>query len=245
MIGIHDFVFLEITAFNLPIAVGFGIAFIHVISGPDHLAAVAPLVVETQKRHWKIGFMWGIGHVLGMTLIGVLYLFFKELIPTELISAYSEQLVGIILILLGLWSFYRIKSPKTAHSHPHVHQGTKEYVHIHQHQHAPQTNHQHPHSSEPKTNYFTAIIVGIIHGFAGVSHFILFSPVLAYHSNIDGINYIIGFALGTIFSMSLFAYLLGLISSHSKKETSKKLFTGIRWATGILAILIGVYWLIN
>ena len=91
-----------------PLIFGFLAAMIHVVSGPDHLAAVAPIAVSTRFKHWMIGMSWGIGHLLGMLLIGVLFLFFRELIPIDLISTHSERIVGLLLIGIGFWSIFRI-----------------------------------------------------------------------------------------------------------------------------------------
>jgi len=35
-------------------------AVLHVITGPDHLAAVIPFAIESKKRAWKVGLFWGI-----------------------------------------------------------------------------------------------------------------------------------------------------------------------------------------
>ena len=35
---------------------------VHVLSGPDHLAAVAPLATASRERGWLAGWTWGIGH---------------------------------------------------------------------------------------------------------------------------------------------------------------------------------------
>ena len=93
---------------TIPLLAGTLASMLHVISGPDHLAAVTPLVIETKRKAWKIGLFWGLGHLVGMLLIGVLFLLFKEYIPVESISKYSEQLVAIVLIGVGFWAFYRI-----------------------------------------------------------------------------------------------------------------------------------------
>ena len=229
--------------FNTPILVGFGIAFVHVLSGPDHLAAVAPLVVNSQHRQWKIGLLWGVGHILGMSLIGLLFLFFKGIIPLEIISAHSEQLVGAVLIMVGLWTIYKIKSQNKTHNHPHIHKQPEEYIHIHTHQHTKEINHQHTHSIKNNKKQSASIFIGIIHGFAGISHFILFSPILSFHSNTDGFLYIIGFSLGTMVSMSLFAYLLGILTMRTQKKHTANTFNYIRWTAGILAIVVGIYWI--
>ena len=90
-------------------------AMLHVITGPDHLAAVVPFAIESKKKAWKVGLFWGIGHLVGMMSIGFLFVIFKEWIPVEQISGYSEQIVGFVLIGIGVWAFYKIfKKDKNA-----------------------------------------------------------------------------------------------------------------------------------
>ena len=59
---------------EIPILSGLIMSMIHVISGPDHLAAVTPLTIDSKKKSWSIGFSWGIGHTIGMLLIGVIFI---------------------------------------------------------------------------------------------------------------------------------------------------------------------------
>lgn len=44
---------------------------VQVLTGPDHLAAVAPLSVASREAAWKAGLRWGRGHCA----VGVLWLF--------------------------------------------------------------------------------------------------------------------------------------------------------------------------
>ena len=69
---------------------GLAAGFIHVITGPDHLAAIAPLSVNNKRSTWLIGFRWGLGHTSGVFIIGMLAMIFREIIPVDLISSYSE-----------------------------------------------------------------------------------------------------------------------------------------------------------
>ena len=93
---------------SFPFIAGTLAASLHVIAGPDHLAAVAPFAIERVRKAWKVGLLWGVGHLTGMLLIGLLVLLFKDFIPFEAISKYSEKFVGIVLILLGFWIFAKI-----------------------------------------------------------------------------------------------------------------------------------------
>ncbi|ARV10847.1 hypothetical protein BTO09_00180 [Gilvibacter sp. SZ-19] len=227
---------------NFPLVAGTLASMLHVISGPDHLAAVTPLVIETKRKAWRIGLFWGLGHLLGMLLIGVLFLLFKDIIPVESISEYSEQLVAAVLIGVGLWAFYRIFNQKKKHLHPHVHHDTETYVHIHEHEHHDE-GHYHKHDKIVKQDVLSSFGIGFLHGLAGVAHFLLLLPVLGFQDNSEGIQYIIGFAIGTVLAMSVYALILGKITSFSKHQHNDNFFKGIRFAGGLFAIIIGIYWM--
>ncbi len=92
---------------------------VHVLAGPDHLAAVAPLAVGRSERQWRAGLLWGVGHTTGVLLIGVLLLAFREAIPVDLISRHSERLVGVALIAMGVWGVWRARVQHTSPSHRH------------------------------------------------------------------------------------------------------------------------------
>lgn len=215
---------------------------LHVISGPDHIAAVIPFAIESKRKAWKIGMFWGIGHLLGMILIGVLFLLFKELIPVEEISAYSEQLVGIVLIFIGLWAFYKLFKNNQKHKHLHVHANDDVAIHKHEHHHHEHHNHTHHHDGVKQSN-FASLSVGFLHGLAGIAHFLLFIPVASFDSRMDSIMYLLGFASGIVIAMTLFALVVGRISSFAKNEHNEMLFKGIRLAGGLFAIIIGIYWM--
>ena len=51
---------------------GFAAGLLHVFSGPDHLAAVAPLASNRARGQWLTGLQWGIGHTMGVLLIAML-----------------------------------------------------------------------------------------------------------------------------------------------------------------------------
>ena len=96
---------------------GLAAGLLHVFSGPDHLAAVAPLAANT-GRSWQTGLQWGVGHTAGVLLIALLLLTAKEQLPLELISAYSERIVGLSLIAIGVWGVWKAtRAVVTQHSH--------------------------------------------------------------------------------------------------------------------------------
>lgn len=197
---------------------GLSTSVVHVISGPDHLAAVTPLALSSKLKSWFVGLFWGIGHVLGALIIGGLFILMRDLIPIDSISAYSEQIVGVMLILIGLWACLRIRRIDK-HEHHHIHD-----------------------ISKTKT-FVSAISIGIIHGLAGVSHIIGILPTLALPTKADAIIYLVGFAVGTILTMVIYSFILGIISYKSVSHHKHILYKRINAIGGIFAIVVGLYWI--
>lgn len=229
---------------SFPIFAGIIAAMLHVISGPDHLAAVAPFAIESKKKAWKVGLLWGIGHLTGMLAIGVLFLLFKDLIPIEKISEHSEQFVGVILIALGSWIFFKIFKTEKHHKHTHVHSENNPIIHKHKHIHNSEKKHNHSHHNL-KQGSIASLTVGFVHGLAGVAHFLLLLPVIGFASTTDSTKYILGFGIGTLIAMISFALVIGKIAAFSKQDHNDTFFKGIRLASGLFAFIIGVYWVLS
>lgn len=99
---------------------GLAAGLLHVFSGPDHLAAVAPLAADTGRSTWRTGLQWGIGHTIGVLVIASLLLLIRAQLPLEMISAHSERLVGVALILVGAWGVWKASRPRLTHGHSHA-----------------------------------------------------------------------------------------------------------------------------
>ena len=95
---------------------GLAAGLVHVLSGPDHLAAVAPLSADSSRAPWRAGLQWGLGHTVGVLVIGLLLIGFRQLLPLHTISEYSERVVGVALVIVGVWGFARAGAQR-----PHVH----------------------------------------------------------------------------------------------------------------------------
>jgi hypothetical protein len=252
---------------------GFVASVAHVVTGPDHMAAVTPLAIDSRKKSWLIGFSWGLGHTLGMLLIGAVFILFRGLLPVESIAKHSDTIIGLLLIGVGSWAILRIYLRHSHGNRPHSHFHTQPYLyaHIHKHSHelkpffgkvpaqrqllshphlhvhSQSQDHAHEHTHGPsgtvRKNAFTALFIGTIHGFAGFSHLFALLPSLALPSLWASILYVSAFAAGTIVTMILFAFILGLVAFQSVVN-DKQLF--LKWFTlsgGALAIFIGIFWL--
>jgi hypothetical protein len=214
--------------------------FLHVLSGPDHLAAVAPLSAADHKGAWKIGLRWGMGHSAGVVLVGAVIFFLKNLLHVERFSAFNERMVGVALILIGGWGLLKAFSH---HIHVHTHKhGGLEHVHVHGHLHE-HPGVKHP-GKETHLHMRAALGVGVLHGLAGSSHFLGVLPALALPTAAATALYLGTFAAGTISAMILFAATIGWISCWNIFRTDRTyhLFLG---SLSLAALGIGVYWMLG
>jgi hypothetical protein len=204
----------------------------HVLSGPDHLAAVAPLAVEDGRRGWLAGWTWGFGHASGVVVVALLAIVLRNLLPSvDVLSAWGERVVGVALIGIGLWALRRALniSPgahhhgAVEHDHMHVHSGPKWARHI-----------GHAHAS---------FCMGILHGVAGSSHFLGVLPALALPTRAAAISYIAAFGVGTVAAMTAFAAIIG--SAGIRVHHRGALHRGMLLAAATLAIAVGGYWLVS
>jgi len=93
---------------------GFAAGSLHVLSGPDHLAALAPMAAADHGRATSLGFRWGLGHGLGAAGLGLLALLGRGFIHVESWSAGAEAVVGLALVGLGVWSWHTATRPQPA-----------------------------------------------------------------------------------------------------------------------------------
>lgn len=203
---------------------------LHVLSGPDHLAAIAPLTADQPIKSWKLGFFWGLGHSLSVWVMGLLIFFLRDLIPMDGLSFWGERLVGVVLIALGLWGLKKA-SGTLIHTHPHEHEGIR---HTHAHMHLFNHTHQHQH---------TSFGIGILHGLAGSSHFLAILPALVLPGQLGACVYIIAFGIGTILAMVGFSCIIGMLVKRFF-ENFTRAYRTLQSCFSLIAIGVGVVWLI-
>lgn len=212
---------------------------IHVVSGPDHLAAVAPFAAESRRKAWTVGLRWGVGHAGGVLFIGLLSLALRDWLPLAAISSWSERLVGVMLIGIGLWGARRALSGRV-HTHEHEHNGA---THVHIHTHDGATAHTHEHTPEHRHTH-AAFAVGTLHGVAGSSHFLGVLPALAFPTMAEAVWYLASYGVGTVVAMVGFASLVGL-SARSLAVSSAQAYRQMMAVCSLAAVAVGGWWLMG
>jgi hypothetical protein len=215
----------------LTVLTGAAAGLFHVLSGPDHLAAVAPLAVDDRKRGWLAGFTWGVGHASGVVVVAVVAVLLREMLPSiEVISARGERVVGAALIAIGFWALRRrARIAPSAHSHGRV-------SHHHLHVQAG------PSWVQRLGHAHVSFCMGVLHGVAGSSHFFGVLPALALPSGSAALTYIGAFGVGTVAAMTGFATAVGLLGARTGPNPRQH--RAMMAVAAALAILVGGVWLV-
>lgn len=191
----------------------------HVVAGADHLAVVAPLAASRRRGAWRTGLRWGLGHAGGVAVIGAAAALLREVLPLEQLTAWSERIVGLSLIAVGLWAMTAVvaelrggegddRPPRALHGR----EGR------------------------------AAFAVGLLHGTAGAGHVLGVLPALALPTLAGAGAYLLSFAAGTVAAMTLYAAVVG----HAGRRLSlsgRNAYAGLLAGCSALSVVVGVYWL--
>ena len=212
----------------------------HVFSGPDHLAALAPIAADDPARATRLGFRWGLGHGVGVGLLGALGIVTGSMLDIAWLSGWAEVLVGFVLVGVGLWALRR-SHRMVVHSHHHAHDSgddglvsTQPHQHLHLHVNA--EDHDAP--SAHASHSHAAFSVGLLHGAAGTGHLFGVLPSLALPPA-QAATYLIAYVVAAVGAMTGFGGVMGWFVKRQRPERLRSTMTAI----ASVAIAVGVVWI--
>lgn len=176
----------------IPYVVGAGVVGILHMSAPDHWATLCLLAKNKQwvpKKLFGISLMTAIGHVslsivMGLAVVAV------GLVVSHLISYYLDTVIGIIMIVAGLFFGLKPLVIKIGHHHEH---GDHEHHHAHEH-----GSHEHHHDHDVKEKKTLSKLTG------GLGYFVVLGAALSPDPTIIPI-YLSAISAGFYFALELSA----------------------------------------
>mgnify|MGYP007063708132 CR=1 FL=1 len=201
---------------------------IHVVGGVDHLASMTPVALQQPRIALRTGLSWGLGHSAGVLLLSMLAVLVKDLAHIERISSVAEFSVGIVLLVVGTLAI-RTSLGLNIHTHSHNHSGGHAHDHIHLHFRGSKKHTRHAHA---------ATGLGILHGFAGASHFLAVLPALALPP-LAAVAYMAAYLLGSIATMGAFLMAISLATMR----VGRKALPLIVGFAGSFSVLTGLFWI--
>jgi len=210
------------------ILTGMVAGFVHVVSGADHLIAMAPAVINNPQKALKNSFSWGLGHSSGVIFLALLAIFIKDIAPLNKFSNIAEFLVGISLLIVGVFAI-KNSFQLSIHSHSHKHENGIAHHHFHFH-------------VKEQLIYFKHSLaltgLGLLHGLAGGSHFLAVLPALALPLT-SAFLYLISYLIGSLISMNLFTCLISFTTFKASQRFIKRLIA----LAGGLSFSLGLFWI--
>ena len=211
---------------HVVILTGILAGFVHVVSGADHLIAMAPSAITNPKIALRNSISWGLGHSTGVIFLAFLAIFIKDITPLDKFSNFAEFLVGISLLIIGAFALKNSLN-LNIHSHSHQHDGVAHH-HLHFHNKDQKKHNKHSHA-------LTGL--GLLHGMAGGSHFLAVLPALALPIP-NAFAYLISYSIGSLVSMGLFNCLISVTVLNAGKKFIRRI---VAFAGG-LSFSMGLIW---
>ncbi|KAF4358507.1 hypothetical protein F8388_005163 [Cannabis sativa] len=207
---------------------GFFAGCLHTLSGPDHLAALAPLSIG---RSWMesaaVGALWGCGHDAGQVIFGLIFLLLKDRLHIEVIRTWGTRVVGLTLLVIGAMGIREaseVPTPCVALENGECDVGVYEAL-------------ENPTLGKKKIGFAT-FATGIVHGLQPDA-LMMVLPALALPSRLAGAAFLIMFLVGTVVAMGSYTVFIGSCS-QALKDRIPRITEKLTWASSIVAIALGL-----
>ncbi|KAJ0265351.1 hypothetical protein HA466_0016530 [Hirschfeldia incana] len=202
---------------------GFFAGCLHTLSGPDHLAALAPLSIgRTRMESAAVGALWGCGHDAGQLIFGLLFLLLKDRLHIEVIRTWGTRVVGLTLLVIGAIGIKEASEiPEPCVVALEDGETTDEVS-----------------SKKKKKIGFATFATGIVHGLQPDA-LMMVLPALALPSRVAGAAFLVMFLLGTVIAMGSYTVFIGSCS-EALKEKVPRITEKLTWASSLVAIGLGL-----
>lgn len=205
---------------------------LHTLTGPDHLAALAPLAIgRTRMQSAAVGALWGFGHDTGQLLFGLLFVLLKDRLHLDLLRTWGSRVVALTLVAIGAMGIHEARtSPALALAGTRCAPGDDECWAL-----------AGPDGvvAAPRRRVGVATFVtGIVHGLQPDALLIVL-PALALPSKVAGAAFLATFLLGTVLSMGGYTAFIGSCSDALQKR-APGVTRRLSWGAALLAIAFGV-----
>ncbi|BBH08612.1 high-affinity nickel-transport family protein, partial [Prunus dulcis] len=195
---------------------GFLAGCLHTLSGPDHLAALAPLSIgRTRIESALVGALWGCGHDAG-----------QDRLHIEIIRTWGTRVVGITLLVIGAMGIKEaseVSSPCVALENGECDASVYESL-------------ENPTVGKKKIGFAT-FATGIVHGLQPDA-LMMVLPALALPSRVAGAAFLVMFLVGTVVAMGSYTVFLGSCS-QALKDRVPRITEKLTWASSLVAIALG------
>ncbi|EEY67441.1 uncharacterized protein PITG_04479 [Phytophthora infestans T30-4] len=279
------------------ISTGLLLGVVHVLTGPDHLSALAAMTTGSSWRAFTLGIRWGCGHSIGLIVMALIFFVAGQTVDLDAVGGYLNYVVGFFMIALGAWTAVHVRkkyhnqlkegvqslvsgeggrgdSNRASHSSTgatptnlvelvplsqrRVSKTSSSSFHLLVKEDGDSSQAEpvkfskvHPnkwnccrHASfeNPATQKIMALLVGIIHGFAGPGGILGVLPAVVLNDWVKSAAYLGSFCVASIFIMGVFAALYGEVTGRLGGNSLVMEFR-IGIFSAFFSFVVGVAWI--
>jgi len=198
------------TSPTVALIIGLAVGALHTVAGPDHLAALAPLVIGKGRSVFAafgLGALWGSGHATGQLVVGIGCLAVKmgllQMHVAQALEQASGLLVGVSLVAIGLLGFKEAREYDAADD------------------------------AVPEQNYgWATYATGVVHGLS-LDAMLFILPAFSL-PRFSAVVHVLGVVVGTLISMGCYTTVLSLFF---RKSPRLKLISG---SASAVSLILGI-----
>lgn len=240
---------------------------LHVLLGPDHLAAIMTVSACQGSAALWYGIRWGVGHSVGLLLVAlILWLVETDThMASSAITQYASYFSGAFMIILGIY-FIRdiLQNDKSGMGFSAVTNGELELssmvgrptaepdsaVDDEFKLNGEQGDPLHRDIQTKPTNVsirqaLASLFAGIVGGIAGPGGVLAIVPASYYSTKIEAIAYILLFIVSSTAAMGAIAYGYGRFTSSwvTNSLNKQQQETKLKLISAIISVIVGIVWI--
>lgn len=253
--GIHP------TSVAAAVAGGVAMGTLHVVTGADHISAVASLAVgNSPSRAFALGARWGAGHSVGLLCVFLVLLALRVETDEAFMRVASRWMglcVGAFMVALGVYGVrevdQRLRDAELAdgggedgrdEERARLFAARKETDRALDDD-EKRLNEKNEKNKTGGSSFLTgwlAVLAGVVHGAAGPGAILGVLPAMALRDEPLVLGYFCGFVGATVVAMGAFAAGWGAGTRALGRRGGARVARGLAMCSSVLCVVVGVAW---
>ena len=253
--GIHP------TSVAAAVAGGVAMGTLHVVTGADHISAVASLAVgNSPSRAFALGARWGAGHSVGLLCVFLVLLALRVETDEAFMRVASRWMglcVGAFMVALGVYGVrevdQRLRDAERDgggedgrdEERARLFAATKETRALDDDEKRLTLNEKNKTDKTGGSSFLTgwlAVLAGVVHGAAGPGAILGVLPAMALRDEPLVLGYFCGFVGATVVAMGAFAAGWGAGTRALGRRGGARVARGLAMCSSVLCVVVGVAW---
>lgn len=253
--GIHP------TSVAAAVAGGVAMGTLHVVTGADHISAVASLAVgNSPSRAFALGARWGAGHSVGLLCVFLVLLALRVETDEAFMRVASRWMglcVGAFMVALGVYGVrevdQRLRDAEVADGGGEDGRDEERARLFAARKETPpaldddekRLNEKNEKNKTGGSSFLTgwlAVLAGVVHGAAGPGAILGVLPAMALRDEPLVLGYFCGFVGATVVAMGAFAAGWGAGTRALGRRGGARVARGLAMCSSVLCVVVGVAW---